>query len=112
MKTTSNPSEWEVVKSVNWKNSYAIDQPDPRKSYIADDIDEGDAHFIVAAIQQRDELVAALKKALANPHYLSECALSYSIALTYPVSPALQEKADFYKGIISVLEKCEGGSHE
>lgn len=53
--------------------------------------------------KERDELLDALKKVVANPSILSDNASAYQISKKFPVTPEVQAKADKYAEIISLI---------
>lgn len=60
----------------------------------------------MAALQaERDQLVQLLKTAIENVSRLGDCAWAYTVAKKHPVTPSVQQKADFYEPFAIFLEK-------
>ena len=63
-----------------------------------------DAHQISALRARVTELTEKLTEALLNPTLLAEAASAWSIRNRgYPMTESMNEKADYYESIISVL---------
>ncbi len=63
---------------------------------------EANARLIAAA----PELLAALKKIIANPRRADKASVAYEIGKNLPLSERMEEERQWYKQIISAVEKA------
>lgn len=117
MNTKHTPGKWTLVKNTSGSQSkippYLIMED---KRYNAKNIAtvipwyadmepeevEANARLIAAA----PELLAALKEIIANPRRVYNASVLYEIGLNLPLNNRLAPAADWYKGIISAVEKA------
>jgi hypothetical protein len=114
MNTKHTPGKWTLVKNTSASHSippYIIFE-DTHSKNIATVIPwyadmepeevEANARLIAAA----PELLAALKEIIANPRRVYNASVLYEIGLNLPLNNRLAPAADWYKGIISAVEKA------
>jgi hypothetical protein len=115
MEHKHTPGKWTLVKNTSGSHStppYLILEDKrynakniatviPYASMEPEEI-EANARLIAAA----PELLAALKEVIANPRRVYNASVLYEIGLNLPLNNRLAPAADWYKGIISAVEKA------
>ena len=113
MEHKHTPGKWTLVKNTSGSHStppYIIVEDThskniatviPYASMEPEEI-EANARLIAAA----PELLAALKKIIANPRRADKASVAYEIGKNLPLSERMEEERQWYKQIISAVEKA------